>query len=292
MKLIRWIPLREFSEEAERILRIYLQEVNRKLDELGFRMTKEHRTDFLLSVEHSMRFHAIKHAKKRKARTVSEEDIKKSVRRVTPERLIRHGLHSPSAFLRREKIRERHFKKVKEKFELCERPVVLDAGCGYGRLLMIFTRRGLTGEFVGVDLGRDVLEYAKTVGSAASFVRADLQKALPFRSNVFDIIVCTGVLHEMRHVYGVSEAVGEFSRTLKPEGILYLTDAFVKNRVVAVIAHILSRFVSKIERYYRKELIAHTLEKYGFKNVAIEEYISFFAPLTRNVYICTAIKNG
>lgn len=56
--------LPEISEEARRIIRDYVDAVDRKLDELGFVLEERGRRELLFNVENAMQLYSIKLAKK------------------------------------------------------------------------------------------------------------------------------------------------------------------------------------------------------------------------------------
>lgn len=89
---------------------------------------------------------------------------------------------------------------------------VLDVGCGAGRHLAAFRRRGV--DPVGLDLSRSLLERAReAVGPGIPLVRADMRR-IPFRSGAFGAVASfftsfgyfrtrkedLRTLHEMRRV--------------------------------------------------------------------------------------------
>ncbi len=75
---------------------------------------------------------------------------------------------------------------------------VLDLGCGTGVFSERLKKRYPNAVVVGVDIAEGMLACAKTKGSwlqkKARFVRADMH-ALPFESNLFDLVFSNQVLH-------------------------------------------------------------------------------------------------
>lgn len=63
---------------------------------------------------------------------------------------------------------------------------VLDAGCGYGRMSVLFDN------YVGTDFSPDFIELAKKNYPQKEFVQADM-KALPFKDKEFDWSVCVSI---------------------------------------------------------------------------------------------------
>lgn len=88
---------------------------------------------------------------------------------------------------------------------------VIDAGAGESRFRHLFNRS----RYIAVDLG--IGDGAWDYGGLD--LRADLAW-LPFRSGAADAVVNTQVLE---HVPDPQRVLGEFSRVLRPGGILYLT---------------------------------------------------------------------
>jgi len=93
---------------------------------------------------------------------------------------------------------------------------LLDAGCGTGW----FSKRAceLEAEVTSLDLGENLLnEVAKKCDSRR--VQGSILE-LPFNDNEFDIVVSSEVIE---HIPRPLDAIDEFFRVLKPDGILVLT---------------------------------------------------------------------
>ncbi|MGE0452882.1 MAG: class I SAM-dependent methyltransferase [Vicinamibacteria bacterium] len=90
---------------------------------------------------------------------------------------------------------------------------ILDAGCGTGRNLLHFSRRG---RGVGIDLSEEALRFCRTRGVVA--VRGTLLE-LPFRDGGFDGISSFDVLYH-RWVTDDRAALRELARVLRPGGWL------------------------------------------------------------------------
>ena len=60
----------------------------------------------------------------------------------------------------------------------------------------------------------------KSVEPSIDFIRAIIEGSLPFKDDFFDVIICIGVLNFTKK--GANEAVQEFARVLKPNGLLLL----------------------------------------------------------------------
>jgi len=99
--------------------------------------------------------------------------------------------------------------------------IVLDVGCGYGRLLVpLATEASLV---VGLDVSRVMIEFAKQysrmVSSRVEFVLGSAEK-LPFRAGSFDFSVCILTLqHLPKSTANLS--IREMLRTVRDMGTAY-----------------------------------------------------------------------
>ncbi len=103
------------------------------------------------------------------------------------------------------------------------RPRVLDLGCGHGRHVIYFARKGCAvygidnyyKAIVGLkrDLGR--------LGLSANLLVRDFRRKLPYPNGYFDIVVATRSVHHVdsKTVYRIGR---EISRVMKSRGILFL----------------------------------------------------------------------
>ena len=98
--------------------------------------------------------------------------------------------------------------------------VVLDLGCGKGRISRLALERGAR-ETVGVDVSEAMLKAAAAaLPAAARWVKANVQR-LPFETASFDVVVCALM---MGHVADLERALSEIARVLRPGGVLLLSD--------------------------------------------------------------------
>jgi len=277
-----------FSREAEKLVQAFVKAVNGKIDELGFKIGDSHRKDIIQNIEHFLKFLSIKHAKRRGTRIVEERDVKETLRRISPTRVVRHGLRDPKISSYIEKLKEKYFRIVEQRLVSSEEPRVLDAGCGYGRQLMEYRRWGLDGEFIGVDIDKDAIRYAKSVEPSVRFIGAGIEGTLPFKACTFDAVVCVGVVHETTQHLGIHKAIEDFARVLKPDGLLYLVDAFTRSRITSGIAYFVWKIAPKIGRYSHIDRIKRILEQNRFTRVTMEKAFIAIAPLI-DTYSCKAI---
>lgn len=97
--------------------------------------------------------------------------------------------------------------------------LVLDAGCGCGATLELLDAYGVRA--VGLDLAGEFLTEAAVV--TTGLAQADLAD-LPIRSASLDMVLCECVWNLTDKV----NVLAEFHRTLKPGGILLLSDIFAR----------------------------------------------------------------
>jgi len=98
---------------------------------------------------------------------------------------------------------------------------VLDLGCGTVVHIEIYRRSGC--ELYGIDTSPSMLGIARTrLGEDAELRLGDAAE-IPFENDMFDLVVCMLVLHEMDHSARASTIV-EMMRVLKPSGRILMID--------------------------------------------------------------------
>jgi ubiquinone/menaquinone biosynthesis C-methylase UbiE/uncharacterized protein YbaR (Trm112 family) len=95
----------------------------------------------------------------------------------------------------------------------CQGGVLLDVGCGTGKILKHAEK--VFENVIGVDISFNMLKIAKERGHEV--IQADAL-FLPFRVGAFDIAVIYSVLH---HIYDYASSLIEVSRVIKTGGLLY-----------------------------------------------------------------------
>jgi len=106
-----------------------------------------------------------------------------------------------------------------------ERPRVLDAGCGDGRNLMYFLRRG----FICLGIDRDPVAIERVRALAAqlapglplqNFLAGEIDH-LPWDEGSMDAVVCSAVLHFASDVAHFDRMLQELWRVLARDGMLF-----------------------------------------------------------------------
>ena len=118
--------------------------------------------------------------------------------------------------------------------------VVLDIGCGNGRLYQLFgqkargrEQKGI--EFVGIDISDKLIEIAKNQYPKCTFVVGDMRK-LPFEDLFFDVTYSLVAFHHLPDRESQLIALKEMKRVTKPGGNIILLNwnaysDWVKNRI-------------------------------------------------------------
>ncbi|MGB6222197.1 ubiquinone/menaquinone biosynthesis methyltransferase [Haloferula sp.] len=101
-------------------------------------------------------------------------------------------------------------------------PVCVDVACGTGDVTFFLAERFGKGEFIGVDLTREMIDLAneRNRSSGVRFYCGEMSR-LPMDDGSVDIL--TGS-YAIRNAPNLAEALAEFRRVLKPGGVLALLD--------------------------------------------------------------------
>jgi tellurite methyltransferase len=105
------------------------------------------------------------------------------------------------------------------------RPRVLDAGCGGGRNLVYFLRRGFS--CFGVDRDPAAIDHIRALAAQMApdlpldnFRAAEIDR-LPWEAASMDAVVCSAVLHFASDQAHADRMVQEMWRLLAPDGMLF-----------------------------------------------------------------------
>ena len=105
------------------------------------------------------------------------------------------------------------------------RPRVLDAGCGDGRNLMYFLRRGFS--CFGIDRDPAAIEHVRALAAQVApdlpiqnFRAGELDR-LPWGAASMDAVVCSAVLHFASDLAHFDRMLQELWRVLAPGGMLF-----------------------------------------------------------------------
>ncbi len=161
--------------------------------------------------------------------------------------------------------------RVLEALEGSDSSLVLDAGCGYGRLSAQILDRYTGTRIVGVDGSQPMIEVAKGQLDPERFASVlGRMESMPFRSASFEVVLCMGVMMHVEDELGV---VQELARLVKPNGRLLLT--FFNRRSPLSVPHTVYRKIRGISVGFRRHTFQHlrfyrqALGDQGFKTRVI-----------------------
>lgn len=96
---------------------------------------------------------------------------------------------------------------------------VIDAGCGSGREIRELCQRDI--DCIGIDLSASLVAKATALVPEAHFRVMDMRE-MSFPDSLFDGLLCIACLHHL-HNEDLMQALSNFSRVLKPDGIAAVT---------------------------------------------------------------------
>jgi ubiquinone/menaquinone biosynthesis C-methylase UbiE len=223
----------------------------------------------VFDIENDVRFFALRIATKRGSKKVEEVDVKEVFKKLgNPKEFVKSHIGKAWDCMDSQRNTLSNLEIIREKLQKVETPIVLDAGCRWGRAskrVKDFRDQDLNR--VGADLDRLSLRYGKISDRTIVFIRSDI-RALPFKNKVFDLILCSGVIHEVKNTKGRKEAIYEMSRALKPGGSLYIVDAFAKLQIISAFTFVLQHVSHDIEWIPKKEAVEKMLRKSGLQVIS------------------------
>jgi ubiquinone/menaquinone biosynthesis C-methylase UbiE len=133
---------------------------------------------------------------------------------------------------------------------------ILDAGTGPGYWAHFVASTEERNRVVGIDLSRSFLARArrKPASAEVEFLRADMTD-MPFASESFDAVVCSGVLDTLNHP---EAALREFRRVLRPGGKVLLILRGGSPATSKPLETIFRWFIVGVGVIYRRSLSAAT----------------------------------
>lgn len=146
---------------------------------------------------------------------------------------------------------------------------VLDLGCGTGSLLQVLRCNWPQSELIGLDLSFEMLQVAgRKLGADAALCQGSAQQ-LPWRSNVFDLVISTSAFHYFRNPERV---LAEVKRVLRPGGHAVITDWCHDYWTCRLLERFLHRFNPAHHRAYRLAECADMLRTGGLEPRLLQRY--------------------
>jgi len=110
---------------------------------------------------------------------------------------------------------------------------VLDLGCGTGRHLLFFSKKGF--DVYGLDKSPKGLEIAKNwldeEKLSAKLTHQRIDQKFPYENDFFDVIISIQVIHH-NLMKEILFSVKEIERVLKPKGFIFITVPFLQAFIV------------------------------------------------------------
>ena len=173
-----------------------------------------------------------------------------------------------------------------KKFIPLERGVVIvDFGCGNGRVIQEMKKINPQAEYIGLDVSEMALKSAAAILPDCKFYKIEDGENLPLENNSIDFVFSSEVIE---HIYDIENAFLEISRILKPGGKLLLTTPYhglIKNLLIVLFAfdkhfnpagpHI---------RFFSKKSLFGLLNKFGFSVIKYGYYGRFY-PVSHSIYV-------
>jgi len=101
---------------------------------------------------------------------------------------------------------------------------ILDLGCGTGRHLVFFAKKGF--DVYGIDIAKQGIEisrrWLKKEGLKANLKISDVYKKLPYQDSFFDAIISIRVVNHGK-IEDIRKLIKEMERILKPKGLIFVT---------------------------------------------------------------------
>lgn len=160
-------------------------------------------------------------------------------------------------------------RKMMEALPNLEKKLVLEIGMGTGRVAIPILDN-LKPWFIGLDLSKDMLQFAKKKVLAFR-QRIDLLQGdadnLPFRDDLFDGMICVSVFH---YFTSPEATLTEFGRVLKRLGVFAYGDVTVHEHEETGFFNDLEGKISHAHsRYYKPTEIKRIIERFGIQSNAM-----------------------
>jgi len=170
--------------------------------------------------------------------------------------------------------------------------VLLDYGCGKGRILSEVRHMNPSARLYGADISKTALKIAKKYVPSAQFFLIDGHQRVNVRSYSCDFVLSLDVIE---HVYDTENMFYEFNRLIKKGGYLLISTPYyglIKNILIAFVGFntVYEPTTSHIRFYTHKTLLS-LLQKFGFLPVKTGKYGRFF-PVHNGMYVLARkVKN-
>ena len=278
------------GSNEEQIIRNYLKKFENEISKLGIK--PEFLRMEMFDLEHYLRFFSIRNAKSKGSGTVNEVDVENAIEKFgNPEKFVKYEYINAKMLQKVQSSTLGFFGWMEKKLDELRGPIVLDAGCGWGRTIMkLHDYYGKDFEMIGVDTNDLSLRYGSNLNKLLKVVESS-NESLPFTNDVFDLVLCTTVLHDVKARSERAGILEEFHRVLKPKGALCIMDVFSSNSFMHAITRILQYLKSSAESVFPKSQLEKMLKENGFEIVDTQKMHSRWCG-TILAYTIISIKEG
>ena len=275
-----------FDKESSRLIEQCLNDFRREIKKASLTLDSRYLRIILSSLRHLLRFHSYREALREESNVVMPQHVKKVLNRAV---FLKEDVNT---LVRRLYNQQKVILKMLDELYgiLVENLIILDAGCGWGRLpIEIKSLEGNAEGIVGIDLDMTSLSYVKSEIPEGNFVRADIC-FLPIRAKSLAAIVNIAVIHEINTIEGREKAIEEFSRVLRKAGHLYLIDTFSTRKFFEVIRRLLRKISRKYEWYWSVNHMIRCLQKSNFEVLTISR-IGKATPTRATYFILSKLRD-
>ncbi|MEK7624463.1 MAG: class I SAM-dependent methyltransferase [Patescibacteria group bacterium] len=163
--------------------------------------------------------------------------------------------------------------------------VILDFGCGNGRILKTIKSINPEARLIGLDVSETALLEAKKILPEAEFHKITDGGKLSLNNETVDFVFSSEVIE---HIYDVENAFSEVSRLIKPGGRLLLTTPYhglIKNILIALFAF--DRHFNPAGphiRFFTEKSLFSLLKKNGFE-IITHGYYGRFYPIFHSIFV-------
>ncbi len=175
--------------------------------------------------------------------------------------------------------------KLKNYIPLNNNVVIVDFGCGNGKILGEIKKINPKAKLIGLDVSEAALEQAKKDLPDVEFYKISDGEKFPLNNEIVDFIFSSEVIE---HIYDTENAFMEIARILRPSSKILLTTpyhCFIKNLLITIFAfnkhfnptgaHI---------RFFSKKTLLNLLNKNGLKAVKIGYYGRIY-PISHSIFV-------
>ncbi len=175
--------------------------------------------------------------------------------------------------------------KLREFIPLENNIVIVDFGCGNGKILEEIKKINPTAKLFGFDVSETAINLAKKNLLDVEFFKINDGEKIPINNATVDFIFSSEVFE---HIYDIENVFSEISRILKQNGKLLLTipyHGFIKNLLITFFAF--NKHFNPVGshiRFFTKKSLFGLLEKHGFK-IKRYGYYGRFYPISHSIYV-------